>query len=100
MAAERGGNCELTHPGETIVHRGISILGPLNLPSSVPYHASQMYGANLTAFLKLLVKKGELAVDRNDEIIRETLVTFGGEVVNTRVVERLGLAPLRAGEGS
>jgi NAD(P) transhydrogenase subunit alpha len=100
MAAERGGNCELTHPGETIVHRGISILGPLNLPSSVPFHASQMYGANLTAFLKLLIKKGELAVDREDEIIRETLVTYGGEVVNARVVERLGVAPVRAGEGS
>jgi NAD(P) transhydrogenase subunit alpha len=100
MAAERGGNCELTHPGETIVHRGISILGPLNLPSSVPFHASQMYGANLTAFLKLLIKKGELAVDREDEIIRETLVTYGGEVVNARVVERSGVAPVRAGEGS
>jgi NAD(P) transhydrogenase subunit alpha len=100
MAAERGGNCELTHPGETIVHRGISILGPLNLPSSVPFHASQMYGANLTAFLKLLIKKGELAVDREDEIIRETLVTYGGEVVNARVVQRLGVAPVRAGEGS
>jgi NAD(P) transhydrogenase subunit alpha len=100
MAAERGGNCELTHPGETVIHRSVSILGPLNLPSSVPYHASQMYGANLTAFLKLLVKKGDLAVDREDEIIRETLVTYGGEVVQARVVERLGLAPVRAGEGS
>jgi NAD(P) transhydrogenase subunit alpha len=100
MAAERGGNCELTQPGETVVHRGISILGPLNLPSSVPIHASQMFGANLTAFLKLLIKKGELAMDRQDEIIRETLVTFGGEVVQPRVAERLGLAPVRAGEGS
>jgi NAD(P) transhydrogenase subunit alpha len=100
MAAERGGNCELTHPGETIVHRGVIILGPLNLPSSVPYHSSQMYGANLTAFLKLLVKKGELAVDREDEIIRETLVTYGGEVVQARVAERLGLAPARTGGGS
>jgi NAD(P) transhydrogenase subunit alpha len=100
MAAERGGNCELTQPGETVVHRGISVLGPLNLPSSVPIHASQMFGANLTAFLKLLIKKGELSVDRQDEIIRETLVTFGGEVVQPRVAERLGLAPVRAGEGS
>lgn len=99
IAAERGGNCELTHPGQTIVHQGISILGPLNLPSTVPYHASQMYGANITSFLKLMIKKGELTVDREDEIIRETLVTQGGEVVNARVAERLGLAPVRAGEG-
>ena len=99
IAAERGGNCELTHPGQTVVHQGISILGPVNIPSSIPFHASQMYGSNVTAFLKLMVKKGELAVDREDEIIRETLVTSGNEVVNARVAERLGLAPVRAGEG-
>jgi NAD(P) transhydrogenase subunit alpha len=99
IAAERGGNCELTHPGQTVVHQGISILGPVNIPSSIPYHASQMYGSNVTAFLKIMLKKGELAVDRNDEIIRETLVTHGNEVVNARVAERLGLAPVRAGEG-
>jgi NAD(P) transhydrogenase subunit alpha len=99
IAAERGGNCELTHPGQTVVHQGISILGPVNIPSSIPYHASQMYGSNVTAFLKIMVKKGELAVDRNDEIIRETLVTHGNEIVNARVAERLGLAPVRAGEG-
>jgi NAD(P) transhydrogenase subunit alpha len=99
IAAERGGNCELTHPGQTVVHQGISILGPVNIPSSIPYHASQMYGSNVTAFLKIMVKKGELAVDRQDEIIRETLVTYGNEVVNARVAERLGLAPVRAGEG-
>jgi len=99
IAAERGGNCELTHPGQTVVHQGISILGPVNIPSSIPYHASQMYGSNVTAFLKIMVKKGELAVDRNDEIIRETLVTHGNEVVHARVAERLGLAPVRAGEG-
>ena len=99
IAAERGGNCELTHPGQTVVHQGISILGPVNIPSSIPYHASQMYGSNVTAFLKIMVKKGELAVDRNDEIIRETLVTHGNEMVNARVAERLGLAPVRAGEG-
>jgi len=99
IAAERGGNCELTHPGQTVVHQGISILGPVNIPASIPYHASQMYGSNVTAFLKIMVKKGELAVDRADEIIRETLVTHSGEVVNARVAERLGLAPVRAGEG-
>ncbi len=99
IAAERGGNCELTHPGQTVVHQGISILGPVNLPSTIPYHASQMYGSNITSFLKIMVKKGELVVDREDEIIRETLVTHASEVVNARVAERLGLAPVRAGEG-
>jgi proton-translocating NAD(P)+ transhydrogenase subunit alpha len=92
IAAERGGNCELTRPGETVVHQGISILGPLNLGSSAPYHASQMYGSNIAAFLKLMVKNGELTMNREDEIIRETLVTHGHEVVNPRVNELLGLA--------
>jgi NAD(P) transhydrogenase subunit alpha len=92
IAAERGGNCELTRPGETVMHQGISILGPLNLASTAPYHASQMYGSNIAAFLKLMVKNGELTVNREDEIIRETLVTHGREVVNARVSELLGLA--------
>jgi NAD(P) transhydrogenase subunit alpha len=92
IAAERGGNCELTRPGETVIHQGISILGPLNLGSSAPYHASQMYGSNIAAFLKLMVKNGELTMNREDEIIRETLVTHGREVVNPRVNEQLGLA--------
>jgi NAD(P) transhydrogenase subunit alpha len=97
IAAERGGNCELTHPGQTVVHNGVQILGPLNLPSTIPYHASQMYGSNVAAFLKLMVNKGELSINREDEIIRETLVTQGGEVVNARVSERLGMTPVQAG---
>ena len=92
IVAERGGNCELTRPGETVVHHGVSILGPLNLASDVPFHASQMYGSNIAAFLKLMVKNGELNMNREDEIIRETLVTHGGEVVNSRVSEVLGMA--------
>ena len=92
IAAERGGNCELTRPGETVVERGVSILGPLNLASAVPFHASQMYGSNVASFLKLMVKNGELNLNRDDEIIRETLVTHQGEVVNPRVSELLGLA--------
>ncbi len=99
IAAERGGNCELTRPGETVMHQGISILGPLNLPSTAPYHASQMYASNVVAFLKLMVKNGELTVNREDEIIRETLVTHGGEVVNARVSELLmKAAAMPAGE--
>ena len=93
IAAERGGNCELTRPGETVMHQGISILGPLNMPSGAPYHASQMYGSNIAAFLKLMINKnGELAINREDEIIRETLVTHGGQVVHPRVTELLGMA--------
>ena len=99
IAAERGGNCELTRPGETVVHQGISILGPLNLATSIPYHASQMYASNLTALLKLMVNKGELNINRDDEIIRETLVTFGQEVVHQRVAEALGLAPVQQAGG-
>jgi len=90
VAAERGGNCELTQPGETVVHRGVNILGPLNLPSTAPYHASQMYGANITSFLKLMLSKdGTFKLNRDDEIIRETLVTHGNEIVLPRVNELL-----------
>jgi NAD(P) transhydrogenase subunit alpha len=100
IAAERGGNCELTRPGETVVHQGITILGPLNVPSTIPYHASQMYASNVVSFLKLMVQKGEFKLNREDEIIRETLVTYGNEVVHARVAEALGLTPVApAGEG-
>jgi NAD(P) transhydrogenase subunit alpha len=94
IAAERGGNCELTRPGE-LVHAGsITIMGLLNLPSTIPYHASQMYSKNVTSFLLNLVEDGEPNIDRDDEIIRETMITRGGEVVHAAVRERLGLAPL------
>ena len=92
IAAERGGNCDLTRPGETVVTAGgVSILGPLNLPSTIPYHASQMYAKNIATFLKYLIKDGKLALDREDEIVRETLVTHAGEVVHPKVRELLGL---------
>jgi H+-translocating NAD(P) transhydrogenase subunit alpha len=87
LAAERGGNCELTRPGETVVHNGITLLGPLNVPSMVPQHASQMFASNIAAFIKLLVRDGAVVIDRDDEIIRETLVTHGGQVVHPRVLE-------------
>jgi NAD(P) transhydrogenase subunit alpha len=92
IAAERGGNCELTRPGETVVSGGVTIMGPLNLPSTIPYHASQMYARNIATFLKYLVKDGKLALNREDEIVRETLVTHGGEVVHPKVREMLGLS--------
>jgi H+-translocating NAD(P) transhydrogenase subunit alpha len=90
LAAERGGNCELTRPGETIIHDGIMLLGPLNVASMVPQHASQMFASNIAAFVKLLARDGTVAIDREDEIIRETLVTHEGQVVHPRVLELMG----------
>lgn len=80
LAAETGGNCELTQPGTEIVQNGVAILGPLNLPSTVPLHASQMYAKNLSAFLGHIVQDGKLRLDFEDQIIRETCVTHAGEV--------------------
>ena len=97
IAAERGGNCEITRPGETVDENGVRVIGPLNLPSTIPYHASQMYAKNILTFLKYLVnKEGNLTLDREDEIVKETLVTHGGEVVHPRVRELLGLPELQA----
>ncbi|MCP4594401.1 MAG: Re/Si-specific NAD(P)(+) transhydrogenase subunit alpha [bacterium] len=91
LAAERGGNCELTKAGETVVEDGVSVLGPTNLPSTVPYHASQMYSKNISTLLAHLVKDGVLEMDLEDEITREMLLTHGGEVVQPQVRELLGL---------
>ena len=96
LAAERGGNCELTKPGETIVAHGVTIHGPENLSSTVPYHASQMYAKNVATFLLHLVKKGEVTLDMNDEITKETMMTKHGEVVQPRIREALGLPALSA----
>ena len=87
LAAERGGNCELTKTGETVKAGGITIICAINLASSVPYHASQMYARNLTTFLTYMVKDGKLQMNLQDEIMRETLITHSGEVVNSRVRE-------------
>lgn len=94
LAAERGGNCELTKPDEEVVDSGVTILGPTNLPSEVPQHASQMYAKNLVTFLDLLVKDGELDIDFNDEVIRDTLAAKDGQVQNERLRGMLGLEPL------
>jgi NAD(P) transhydrogenase subunit alpha len=96
LAAERGGNCELTRADEVVVEHGVSIFGPTNLPSTVPYHASQMYAKNITTFLLHVFKDGGVKVDPNDEITRETLIATGGEVVNPRVRAALGLPELVA----
>jgi NAD(P) transhydrogenase subunit alpha len=95
LAAERGGNCELTRPDEMVIHREVAIVGPSNPPAMVPYHASQMYSKNIITFLThLLGKTGAqekaLPIDQNDEITRETLLTRDGEVVHPRVRELMG----------
>jgi NAD(P) transhydrogenase subunit alpha len=92
LAAERGGNCEVTKVGETVIERGVTILGPSNLPATVPYHASQMYARNLVTFLKHLVtKEGQLTIDTADEITRESLITRNGEVVHPKIQALLGV---------
>jgi NAD(P) transhydrogenase subunit alpha len=96
LAAERGGNCELTRADQVVVENGVTILGPTNLPSTVPYHASQMYAKNITTFLLHLVKDGAVKLDMADEITRDTLIAQGGDVVNPRVRQALGLPELVA----
>jgi H+-translocating NAD(P) transhydrogenase subunit alpha len=101
LASERGGNCELTRPGEKVVANGVTIIGRINLASTVPYHASQMYARNITAFLQYLVHDGKLELKLDDEIVRSTLLTRGGEIVNGRVREFLSLPVLAtAGKGA
>jgi H+-translocating NAD(P) transhydrogenase subunit alpha len=96
LASERGGNCELTKLAETVVEHGVTIIGTYNLASSVPYHASQMYARNLSAFLLHLVRDGRLELNLEDEIVRETLLTKDGEVFNSRVREFFSLPALPA----
>lgn len=97
LAAERGGNCELTRPGEKAVEHGVTVIGSINLASSVPYHASQMYAKNLTTFLTHLTNDGKINVDLNDQITRETLFTRDGEIVNERVRQFYQM-PAQAGQ--
>src|ERR1700688_1920685 len=96
LAAERGGNCEYTQAGKKVVEHGVTIIGYFNLATAVPYHASQMYAKNITAFLSYMVKDGKLQLNVADEIVQSTLVTHGGEVVNARVREFFSLPALVA----
>jgi H+-translocating NAD(P) transhydrogenase subunit alpha len=89
LAAERGGNCELTQPDQVIVENGVTIIGTLNLPSTVAFHASRMFAKNCATFLLSMIKDGVLTIDKEDEIIKETLVTEDGNVVLDRVRELL-----------
>jgi NAD(P) transhydrogenase subunit alpha len=83
-AAEQGGNCEITQPAEVVVRGGVTVLGPVNIASSVPNHASQLHSRNVASFLALIVKQGELGFDLSDQIVRETLVARDGAVVDPR----------------
>ena len=96
LAAERGGNCEPSVADERVVESGVVIWGPTNLPAEVPNHASQMFSNNMTQFLKNLVGESGPELDRDDEIIRDTLVARGGEVIHTRLRELLELPPLHS----
>jgi len=89
LAAEQGGNCELSKLGETVEVHGVRIIGPENVAATVPYHASQMYSKNVQTFLSHLVKDGALQLNMDDEITRETLVARDGAVVHLRVKELL-----------
>lgn len=95
LAAERGGNCELTRAGETVVEHGVTIIGPANVPSSVAFHASQMYGKNMENLLNLMIdSEGQLNLDMEDEIFQNTVVAHQGDVPQKRMRELLNLPPL------
>jgi NAD(P) transhydrogenase subunit alpha len=94
LAAERGGNCELTHPGEVVMAHGVTIVGTVNLASTLPYHASQMYARNVSAFLLHVFKDGALSLNLDDPIVGDTLLTRGGDLVNAPVRQFCSLPPL------
>jgi NAD(P) transhydrogenase subunit alpha len=93
LAAEKGGNCAVTQPGKTIVYKGVTVIGPLNLVAEVPVHASQMYSKNISTFLLHMVKEGNLLIDSEDEIVRGALIAHDGRLVHEAV-----LAALKKGE--
>jgi NAD(P) transhydrogenase subunit alpha len=94
LAAEQGGNCEASSPGETVTSHDVTVMAPENLAATVPYHASQLYAKNLANFVVNLAADGALQLDKDDEIVQESMVARGGEIVHPRVREALGLAPL------
>jgi NAD(P) transhydrogenase subunit alpha len=95
LAADTGGNCELTQPGQVVEVDGVWIDGTTNVPSTVPLHASQLYARNVTNLLLHLVSEGQLRVDFEDEITRGCCVTHGGEIVNERARQMMGLEPVK-----
>ena len=93
LAGATGGNCALTKPGQTIEHNGVIIIAPLNVPATVPVHSSQLYSRNISSLLGLLVEKGQLKIDRNDEIVKGACVIFEGTDIHPRIAAALGVAP-------
>lgn len=89
LAAEQGGNCETTQPGKEVVCDGVTVIGPVNLPSSMPLHASQMYSRNVAALLQIVIRDGELHIDFSDEVIDGCCVTYDGEVRHARIREAI-----------
>jgi proton-translocating NAD(P)+ transhydrogenase subunit alpha len=85
LASEQGGNCALTEPGQEVVRHGVTIFGPTNLPSTMPFHASQMYARNVTSYLAHLLTDGNIRLDLSDELTRGPLVTYQGEIVHPAV---------------
>jgi NAD(P) transhydrogenase subunit alpha len=99
LAAERGGNCDLTEEGKTVVAHGVTILGPQNVPSELAYHASQMYGKNMQTLLELILdEEGNLNLDFNDEIVAGTVVAHESEIPHPHMRKLLGLPELNAPE--
>ena len=96
LAAERGGNCELSQADQRVVEHGVTILGPTNLSAEIPTHASQMFSNNVTTFLLHLTDEGQLKLDLEDEIVQGTLATHDGQVLNGRLREILELPPLES----
>jgi NAD(P) transhydrogenase subunit alpha len=92
LAAEQGGNCELTVPGEDVVRHDVIVSGVLNLPATMAYHSSQMYSKNMHALLSHLIKKNELVLDFNDEVTRDTCITYQGEVKHAATKTAMGAA--------
>jgi proton-translocating NAD(P)+ transhydrogenase subunit alpha len=92
LAAETGGNCELTEAGETVVRHDVKIIGPVNLPSGMAEHASQLYARNIEALLGLMIKEGQLELDFEDEVIKGACITRGGEIVHEGAKAAAGAA--------
>jgi len=89
LAAEGGGNCELTQPGETILHNRVKIYGPINVPSTVSGHASELYAKNLLNLLTLMIKDGQIHIDLEDQILKDSLITHGGAIVNAGIKDKV-----------
>jgi NAD(P) transhydrogenase subunit alpha len=92
LAGEQGGNCELSEPGQSVIRHDVKILAPLNVPSTMAEHASQLYARNIQALLDLMVKDGQLELDFEDEVIAGACITRDGEIVHEGAKQAAGAA--------